>query len=133
MKEQKEWIPFKDIEWDDVENNRFHIDTRDFHCGYFLKDELHPDWKTLVKYDHFFFTKEEVIKLVERLYEESGGKGGWRMLALVSGDHKVLNWNIKYIRIWRTEKGFLMCNSDNEAISKKVWSCKVEQEYLSHH
>ena len=132
MKEQDEWVFFEDIEWNDIENNRFNIDTRDFHCGYFLKDEEHPDWKKIRNYEHFFFTQKELEQLIERLYNESGGKGKWRSISLVSHDEKVLNWNLKYIRIWRTDKGFIVCNSDNKACSKKTLSAKVNQEYLCH-
>jgi hypothetical protein len=34
MKEQDEWIFYKEIDFSDSENNVFSIDTRDFHSGY---------------------------------------------------------------------------------------------------
>jgi len=133
MKEQNEWIPFTEIDWNDVENNRFNVDTRDFHCGYFLSKEPHKDLKTLEKYDSFFHTEQEVKDFVKRLYDESGGKNEWRMIDLVSNDSRVLHWKLKYLRIFREEKGFIVCNSDNVAIPKYVLACKVNQEYLSAH
>ena len=55
------------------------------------------------------------------------------MLTLNSNDGRVNNWLMKYLRIWRTEKGFIICNSDNKAIPKDIISCSVNQEYLHHH
>jgi len=132
MKEQNEWVFFKDIDWNCPKNNRFNVDTRDFHCGYNFKKELHIDYPTVSKYVKFFYSEEELKKEIERLYNESGGKGEWRMLELISNDGRVKNWNLKYLRIWRTEKGFLVCNSDNKAIPKDILSCAVNQEYLCH-
>lgn len=132
MEAKDEWVFFREIDWNDPKNNKLHIDTRDFHCGYFYKEEKHPDWKTIKKYNHFFFTEEELKKVIERLYIESGGKGGWRFLVLKSHDRKVLDWNLKYIRIWRTEKGFLICNRKNQAISEKVLRSEVDKEHLNY-
>jgi len=132
MEEKNEWVFFKNIDWNCQKNNRFNIDTRDFHCGYNFKDELHPDFLTISKYKKFFFTEEELKSEIQRLYVESGGKGSWRMLTLNSNDGRVNNWAMKYIRIWRTEKGFIICNSENKAIPKDILSCSVNQEYLCH-
>lgn len=128
-----DWIQFSEIDLDDETFDRFNIDTRDFHCSQQWLNSPHPDWKTISKYDHFFYTKEEVIENIKRLYEESGGEGKWRCLYLMSHDVKVLNWNLKYIRIWRTEKGFMICNSENQAISKEALSCPVDKEVLGFH
>lgn len=133
MKEQDEWIPFTEVDWNDKENNRFNVDTRDFHCGYRLSRNSHKDYKTIKKYEHFFHTEQEVKDLIQRLYNESGGKNEWRCLYLVSKDSRVLNWKLKYIRIFREVEGFIVCNSDNIAIPKDILSCKVNQEYLHAH
>ena len=114
------------------EKNRFNIDTRDFHCGYRFDEKQHPDFETLSKYNKFFFTENELKSELERLYIESGGKGEWRMMDLESNDNRVTNWNLKYIRVHRTDKGFLVCNSDEKAIPKELLSCQVNQEYLCH-
>ena len=133
MEEQIEWVFFQDIDWNCPKNNRFNIDTRDFHVGYNFNDELHKDWSTISKYNHFFFTEDELKKEIERIYNESGGKGEWRMLTLNSNDGRINNWLMKYLRIWRTKKGFIICNSDNRAIPKDIISCSVNQKYLHHH
>lgn len=132
MEQQNKWVFFQDIDWNCQNNNRFNIDTRDFHCGYYFSEEKHPDFETLSKYNKFFFTEEELKKEIERIYNESGGKGEWRRLTLNSNDGRVNNWSMKYLRIWRTEKGFIICNLDNKAIPKDILSCSVNQEYLHH-
>lgn len=133
MEQQNEWGFFQDIDWNCEKNNRFNVDTRDFHVGYNFNSEHHKDWSTISKYNHFFFTEIELKDLLNRLYEDSGGKGEWRMMDLVANDKRVQNWRLKYLRIFRTEKGFLVCNSDYQALSKSLLESKVNQEYLHHH
>jgi hypothetical protein len=130
MEEQNDWVFFRDIDWNCPKNNRFSVDTRDFHCGYTFKDELHPDYSTISKYERFFFTEDELKQEIERLYQESGGEKEWRLLELVSNDPRVKNWNLKYLRVWRTEKGFLICNSGNKALSKDLLSCSIDKRFL---
>ncbi len=149
MKDQDNWILFKDIDWNDENYNQFNVDTRDFHVGYCKRDlnaivDEHDltwheksyktiRWDKIRKYPRFFFSEEELKALIERLYTESGGKGEWRMLDLVSGDERVRNWNLKYLRIWRTDKGFVICNNYNVAIPKPILEVKVDLEHLAHH
>ena len=130
MEEKSEWVFFKDIDWNCQKNNRFNIDTRDFHVGYNFTKDKHIDYDTLCKYqEKFFYNEAELKAQIERLYLESGGKREWRLLELDSTDNRVGNWGLKYLRIWRTEKGFVVCNSDNKAITKEVLSSKVNKEY----
>ena len=128
MIEQKQWIPFQDIDWNDEKFNRFNLDTRDFCCGYFWDNKPHKDIKTLNKHPYFFLTEEELKTLIERYYDESGGKGEWRMLSIKGFD----NWQLKYLRIFRTELGFIVCDSNNNALNKQKLSAKVNQEHLNH-
>ena len=133
MEEKDEWVFFKEIDWNCPKNNRFNVDTRDFHCGYLFDDKEHEDITTLNKYPNFFFTEQELKSELERLYTESGGEGEWRCLDLTSNDSRVTNWGLKYLRIYRTEKGFIICNSYHKAINKTLLSCSVNQEVLGHH
>lgn len=133
MIEQNEWVFFQDIDWNDPSFNQFNVDTRDFHTGYRWVDVAHKDWNTISKYPDFFFKEDEIKSLIERLYNESGGEGKWRMLDLNTKDHRVNNWNLKYLRIYRTEKGFLICNKQEEAVPKRVFSAPVNIKYLNHH
>lgn len=134
MEEQSEWIFFRELELDDEKFNRFNIDTRDFHAGYNLTSKIHKDFDVLKKYgNRFFYTKTEVEQTIDRLYVESGGEFGWRMLDLDVKDERVNNWMLKYIRIWRTELGFIICNSDHKAIPRHVLSSRVNMKYLNAH
>lgn len=126
MKAKDEWIFYKELELDDSENNVFSIDTRDFHAGYRLEQKSHPDFQTLKKYPHFFHTEKEIKDLLDRYYLESGGNVDWRFFNLI----EMQNWSMKYIRIWRTELGFIVCNTDNRALNKKLLSSPVEQKNL---
>jgi hypothetical protein len=133
MEEKDSWVHFKEIEWNDPKFNKFNVDTRDFHCGYTWNEKQHPDWNTIKKYTHFFFTEDELKALIERYFIESGGDAEWRMMDLNYPDIRVTNWNLKYLRVWRTELGFLVCNSSDKAIPKSILSHPINQEYLHTH
>lgn len=132
MEAKSKWIPFREIDWLDSNNNRFNIDTRDFCCSYSLSNEPHPDYERLKKYpSRFFYTEEELKYNIERLYEESGGEKEWRCLMLISDDIRVNNWHMKYIRIFRLEdNNFIICNSEYQALPKNLLSCDVNLEVL---
>lgn len=123
MKEKDEWVFFHEIDWNCPNNNVFWIDTRDFHCGYNFRDVPHVDFDTLKKYDHFFATKDELVALIERYFVDSGGEQKWRFFNLEGVD----NWNMKYIRIARTELGFIVCDSDWKALNKSFLEKEVEK------
>jgi hypothetical protein len=125
MSEVADWIFFKNIDWNNSKANRFSIDTRDFHCLAIFNEIPHKDYDTLSKYDHFFFTEEELKTLIDRFFSESGGEKDWRFFTLET----MQNWGLKYIRIARTEKGFIVCNSDWKALSKEVLNGKVERQH----
>ncbi len=78
MEPKDQWVFFRDIDWLCPKNNRFNVDTRDFHCGYFMDHANHSDWETIKNYPHFFFTKDELVTLLERYFTESGGEAEWR-------------------------------------------------------
>lgn len=113
---------------------KINIDTRDFHCAV-ISDQHQEvkDIKTLAKYkNRFFFEIEDVFKLVERLYTESGGKVGWRMLSFTQNG----NW-FKYLRIHKTEYGYLVgadFGRETKYFKKEFWdSATIDQQYLSTH
>lgn len=121
------WIHFRKIDWDSLENDRFSIDTRDFCCSQHKTEFVHEDISKILKLkQRFFFTKEELIALLERLFIESGGEGEWRYLYLDKD-----SWDLKYLRIQRYDEGFLICNSENRALNKEFLSNPVGQEYLN--
>lgn len=122
MKEKDEWIPYKDLDFGDDKFNVFSIDTRDFHAGYRFEESGHPDYLTLSKYPYFFHTADEVKLLLDRYYIQSGGDQEWRMFIL---EGVGMNWSLKYLRIWKSEKGFIMCDSKNRAYKKSIWNQKA--------
>jgi len=126
MIEKDEWIPYTELDWNDDKFNVFSIDTRDFHAGYRLEEKGHKDYDTLAKYPEFFHTEEEIKILLKRYYDDSGGKRDWRYFALIG----VSNWGFKYIRIWRSDKGFIVCNSDNVAFKKYLLDVEIDKEHL---
>jgi len=136
------WKYYEDVDFSDVNIARYNIDTRDFYCAVQTKAEMEQhdrliatlDTSKIDKYPvtKFYHTEQEVKDLIERFWRESGGDGEWRCLSLKSKNKNVTNWNLKYIRIARTEKGFLVCNSYGAIISKNDLSDPIEQEYLNH-
>lgn len=128
-----EWQHFRKIDWNDPKFNIFNVDARDFHCGYLFQDKPHEDWSKLKKCPDFFHTVDQLKELIERLFSESGGEAEWRMMDLDYNDPRVKNWNLKYLRIYRTELGFMVCNSSHTAISKRILSAPVDQKYLHTH
>ena len=133
MEDKDEWIPYKELDLEDEKFNVFSIDTRDFHAGYRFEKKSHPDYGIIKKYPHFFHTKDEIVALLDRYFIESGGKGEWRYFDLDINVSAVNNWNVKYLRIWRTDKGFVVCNSNNVAIRKDILAYPVRQEHLGFH
>jgi hypothetical protein len=137
------WKYYEDVDFSDVNVARYNIDTRDFYCGVQTKEEMEKPDRLIAKLDtskidkypdnKFYHTEKEVKDLIERFWRESGGDGEWRMLSLKSHNQSVTGWNLKYIRITRTEKGFLICNSYGVAISKNVLSDPIATEYLHLH
>lgn len=136
------WKYYEDVDFSDENIARYNIDTRDFYCAVQTKAEIELnkhlidelDTTAIDKYPatKYYHTEQEVKDLIERFWRESGGDGDWRMLSLKSKSKSVTNWNLKYIRIVRTEKGFLVCNSYGVVISKNTLSDPIEKEYLNH-
>jgi hypothetical protein len=136
------WKYYEDVDFSDVNIARYNIDTRDFYCAVQTKAEMEQhdrliatlDTSKIDKYPvtKLYHTEQEVKDLIERFWKESGGDGEWRCLSLKSKNKNVTNWNLKYVRIVRTEKGFLVCNSYGVIISKNDLSDPIEQEYLNH-
>lgn len=116
---QDKWIPFKQVDFTDKTILQYHIDTRDFHClRQTDKPENLPDLDKLDKYgDSFYYSDEEIKNLIERYFNQSGGKRDWRFF-FIKGLGET--WDLKYIRIYRTDKGMLVCTRDNRAIRKDI-------------
>ena len=67
-----------------------------------------------------------MLKILDRLFEESGGEAKWRFLSTEKSE----GWELKYIRIQRIEKGFLICNEEWKALRPEVLDAPVDQDLL---
>lgn len=127
------WKHYQLVDFTDKEIKQYNIDTRDFHVLEMKEIDIkNPiDLEKILKpknKDKFFFTEDEVKILLNRLFNDSGRNCKWRYLTL-TGEGKIFTsgWQIKYIRIIRTEQGLLVCNSYKNAIRKDIWSYPVNQ------
>lgn len=131
-----DWKPFQIVNFSDEKILQYHIDTRDFHCttnvdAEIIKFDLSKIDKTP---ERFYHTPEEVMEVITRLYDESGGENEWRYIHFEGEGNRISeNWAMKYIRVYRLEKGLLVCTKDSRAINKDVLKCKINQEHLSAH
>ena len=132
MTDQNAWVHFRLVDWECPNNNRFNIDTRDFHCGYRWDESQHPDSRK-ISTPEFLHSREELVSLLERFFVDTGGDGEWRMLQLNDSDLRVRNWRLKYLRIYRSEGGFIVCNSDHRAMPKRLLSSEVDKQMLYMH
>ena len=136
------WKYYEDVDFSDINIARYNIDTRDFYCAVQTKEQAERPDSIIAKLDttkidkypvtKFYHTEQEVKDLIERFWRESGGDGEWRCLSLKSKNHNVTNWNLKYVRIVRTEKGLLVCNAYGAIINKNDLGDPIDKEYLYH-
>ena len=126
-----DWDFFKNIDFSDQSILQYHIDTRDFHCVIFKEQPEKPlDFVKILRpfqLPKFIHTPEEVMELLTRYYNDSGGnvKSGWRLFCLEGEE----GWIMKYIRIYRVDQGLVICNSHHHALNKEFLSRKVQKEY----
>jgi hypothetical protein len=129
------WVPYSGVDFSDCRMVGYAIDTRDFHCRV-GKDvsllegiDLH---KTRKNPERYFHTAEEVKALLDRYYTESGGAGDWRHFHL-KGIFRSENWQMKYIRIYRFDKGLVVCNDKKFVFNKVDLAAPVDQKHLNNH
>lgn len=129
-----EWTPYQEIDFSDPGHRItcYHVDTRDFHCkaNSHTKNLFTPK---LRKYpEKYFHTAEEVRALLDRLFNDSGGHGEWRMLSLEDeAKFRTSGWQLKYIHLFRYGGNlFLVTNEDDFVFSKQMLACPVNQTLL---
>ena len=85
--------------------------------------------------DKIVFSADEVSDQIKRIHQESGGDVQWRYLSFYGpAGHKYSNnWGLKYIRIFRVDGGFLICNKDFHPMTKNVLSSKIDINLLNAH
>lgn len=130
-----EWIFFKEIDFTDTKVKAFHIDTRDFHCITSEEGTKDISFSKIEKYpERFFYTPAEVVEILTRLFNESGGNVEWRYLSFEGeGAKHSEGWQCKYLRIHRHEKGLVIFNNQQYALNKEILKCKINEEYLNAH
>lgn len=127
------WVPYAELDFTDTTVARYSIDTRDFHgitsthyeekgMPWERKCERNPDW--------YIHSADEVRVLLDRYYEESGGKLEWRYFNL-RGIYRAQHWKLKYIRIYRCYQGLLVCNDEGFIMSKVDLKAPVDKEFLN--
>ena len=139
--EKDEWQSLETTPFDSDRIVAINCDTRDFHCGWWLKDirDEKPDLSTISKpeyRDRFFMTIEEVKEILYDLRERSGGKDKrWRMLSFKDGNQTIGGgWQFKYLRFYRSELGWYCQPRSEMKVIKKEWlKLPIEQEYLEAH
>lgn len=109
---QKEgWLPLSDLteEYANL-SAKIHVDTRDFHFNVSFESQLEQlaikfckELTYSKKVD--YLTYKEMIARLEEWKEKTGGEKKWRDMY-----HTHLGW-FKYVRIFRTEKGFVWCSN----------------------
>ena len=127
------WILFKNIDFENESILQYHIDTRDFNCSISKEEStVFSVFNSLEKYPkRYAYSSLELMELLTRFYEKSGGSKSWRFLSL-DGEGKNYSggWQLKYIRIYRTKYGLVVCNRDSYCLRKLILNSKVSLEYL---
>lgn len=75
-----DWIPFQQVDFS--RSLQYHVDTRDFHC-LVLDEEPKKEDAPLIKSTTDYFTADEVMEFITRLFNESNGQAEWRFLSLI--------------------------------------------------
>lgn len=122
------WKSIHDFEF--IDHQQIHVDTRDFGLTS-LDVDFKFDISSIKKYpDRFFFTIDEVKSVVFDLYNRSGGESEWRCLWLKNSKISD-NWNLKYIRVYKTKLGYVICGNNNIAIRKDDLKSEIDQKILN--
>jgi hypothetical protein len=133
-----EWKSLFKIDFDNEQDLYWVVDTRDFYVNsisnhYMNTPEL-PDLQKLSKHpNRFFSTPDEVKNILADLYYRSGGEGEWRFISFKNQEKKITsNWQLKYLVIFKTDHGLLICDKDEVPIRKDLFDEEIDEELLAH-
>lgn len=120
-----DWLHFTKINFADESLLQFHVDTRDFSClAKATPWENPPDLSKIALHKNdFIHTPDEIVQLLTRLQADSGGMRDWRCLMLTGSYDAVRHcgwWDMKYLRIYRTAYGIVVCNKRNYILNKRA-------------
>lgn len=126
------WVPLREVEFN--ENiERISVDTRDFAC--LVSNERDKDYSWLR--EGRLFTLDKVESILFKLMAESGGDVKWRMLSFENDHTDKSGWDWKYIRIYKTPKGYAIGTARKEDVTFVTKSFfdthKVNQIHLHAH
>lgn len=116
------WIPLDEVIFDDT-IEVLHCDTRDFGCSIGKYENEKPYQLT----EGYVFTIEQVKEILFKLYNESGGNVEWRMLSFEKDKNDRSGWDWKYIRVFKTDKGYGIGHSWREQMTF------VKKQFFKHH
>jgi hypothetical protein len=78
--------------------------------------------------DEFYYNLNEIKGIIEDLFTRSGGESKWRFLAF---ENKITcGWELKYIRFYRTSKGFVSVSNRNKCREKSFWLNAIDSSVL---
>ena len=134
------WEYYEDVDFSDKNIISYNIDSRDFYCkGQNIAEveqgsSIVLDLLTINRTpeEEYYHTEQEVKDLIKRWWRESGGDGECRILRLESNDPSLSGWMLRYIEVFRTEKGFLICNRNGFVLTKTILKSPVDKSRLHH-
>lgn len=132
--EERKWIPYQEVDFNNTDYNTFSIDTRDFHCIASNRTNENLNLRgTSRNPELYYFNHDELKALLDRYFTESGGACEWRYFSIVGAE---CGWNMKYLRIFRKKKGFLLCTEFRDVYTvwkKKILNGEIDKKHLHNH
>lgn len=105
---------------------QIHCDTRDFCCKLYefkLDCIVHADLSKIAYKEEHLIKTENIIPFLKQLETISGGKGNWRILQFKDLED-VSGWDCKYIRFYRIDDNWIVCNRDANPIEAIISESK---------
>jgi len=132
------WTPLNQVDFSSSGTKYWVVDTRDFYVNTVSVDNnkipAHLDLDKLSKYpNRFFSTSNKIKEILTNLYHRSGGEGKWRFLSFKNQNLKETdNWQLKYLFIFKTQHGLLICDRDKKPIRKDLFQQEIDEKVLAH-
>ena len=134
---ENDWISHKEVDYSKGGYiKEIHLDTRDFSCYAPIEEDTDEysfsDFHLLLKIKEltpdYFYTTEEVKNLIEDLYQRSGGENEYRYLSFKG--KITCGWELKYLRFYKTEKGFVCLCKEKRFKDKWYWTNEIDLDLL---
>lgn len=121
-----EWLPYSES-IDYLEKNseyqeylmQIHVDTRDF-AMFFSDTNIH--YSDVNMSDNYYFKYSEVVDTIKKLHQKSGGQSLIRYIKTC--DKSTCRLEMKYLRFYKTLKGYLCTTRENKFKSKDFFDKK---------